>query len=117
MIFWDRQKGVGSRPRAEGFAFERSGDTCSSVREEREACCRSRCRKVCAFGGGKRREFPSVGFYFPNQTCGWVSSRAGVESGVEEGGKGPILALEQSKPKGEEAVLIAHLQSETRSLD
>ena len=70
VIFWVKQEGVGSRPRVEGFAFEGSRDTCSSVREEREACCRSRCRKVCTSDGGKRREFPSVGFYFPNQTCG-----------------------------------------------
>lgn len=34
--------------------------------------------------GGERREFPSVGFYFPNQARGSVSSRAGTESREEE---------------------------------
>lgn len=60
---------------------------------------------MCAFGGGKRRESPSVGFYFPNQACSSVSSRAGMESGEEEGGKGTILVLEQSRLKGEEGRL------------
>lgn len=40
-----------------------------------------------------------------------------MESREEEGGKGSILVLEQNKPKGEEAVLIAHLQSEPRDLN
>lgn len=105
VIFWDRQEGIDSRPQAEGLTFERSRDTHSSIREEREVCCRSRCRKVCTFGGGRRREFPSAGFYFTHQACGSGSSRAGMESREEEGGKGTILVLEQSKLKGEEGRL------------
>lgn len=100
MVFWNRQEGVGSRPQAEGLAFGRSRDTYSTVREEREACCRSRCRKVCTCGGGKGREFPSVGFYFPNQACGSVS-RAGWRAGRRRE-EGTRLVLEQSKLKGEE---------------
>lgn len=87
MIFWDWPEGRRSRPQAEGFAFKRSRDTYSSVREEREARCRRRCRKVCTFGGGKRREFPSVGFYFPKQACGLVSPGARVEGGRQSGEK------------------------------
>lgn len=41
---------------------------------------------MCIFGGGKLREFPSVGFYFSSQACGTVIPRAGLEPGEEEEG-------------------------------
>lgn len=48
---------------------------------------------MCTFGGGRRREFPSAGFYFTHQARGSGSSRAGMESREEEGGKGTVLVL------------------------
>lgn len=120
VIFSDRPDGIASRPQVERFTSERRGDTHSSVSEEREACCRSRCRKVCKFGGGKGREFPSVGFYFTNEACGSASSRAGMESREEEGGRHSprVRAKQAERRRGQdcEAVWMAPLQSEAGNL-
>lgn len=75
---------------------------------------------MCTFGGGERREFPSVGFYFTSQASGSVSSRAGMESREEGRGKAQSLwwSKASSKEKREdcEAVSTAPWQSEARNL-
>lgn len=70
---------------------------------------------MCTFDGGERREVPSVGFYFPDQS---VSSRSwdGERGGGGRKRHNTYIGAKQSKPIGEEVVWIAHLQSETRNL-